>query len=82
MFNPWACILCNSSQFTKHIGWTPASFHFGRTSNFDPKVTFTSFQPWEAESLFGLAKGVCFSGLFPFNIRTKQIQTEEEEKIV
>lgn len=31
-------------------------------------------------ALFVLVKGVCFSGLFPFKVGAKQIQTEEQEK--
>lgn len=75
-----ACIMCSCSQFTEHLGWTPASFHLGEAPALILKRLSHRFSHGKCGSLFVLVKGVCFSGMFPFKVRTKQIQTKDWEK--
>lgn len=75
-----ACIMCSCSQFTEHLGWTPASFHLREAPALILKRLSHRFSHGKRGSLFVSVKGVCFSGLFPFKVRTKQIQTKDWEK--
>lgn len=75
-----ACIMCSCSQFAEHLGWTPASFHLREAPALILKRLSHCFSHGKRGSLFVSVKGVCFSGLFPFKVRTKQIQTKDWEK--
>lgn len=72
---PWvgieAYIFPKCSQFTKHLGWTPASFCPRGSSSFAPDETFLNhFSHGKYGSLFVFMKGVCFTVAFQSKRKT------------
>lgn len=64
-----AYIMCSCSQFTEHLGWTPASFHLGEAPALIIKIT--SFQPWEVWIFVCFSEGCLFYWTVPFHIQNK-----------